>query len=41
MLKTRSFWWGHMLQAVWDQQEVRGLLALTAVLGSSSDQWLW
>lgn len=41
MLKTRSFWWGHVLQEVWDQQEVCGLFALIVVLGSSSDQWLW
>lgn len=41
MLKTRSFGWDQVLQEVWDQQEVRGLLALAVVLGSISDQWLW
>lgn len=31
----------HVLQEVWDQQEVCGLFSLVAVSDGSCEQWVW
>lgn len=41
MLKTRNFWWSHVLQEVWNQQEARGLFSLVAVLDGSCEPRVW